>query len=177
LEYSQQAHQSTDETAGDHYVRNLALSCMAGQKVPKSVEPGSESLKEGRPIRSVIGFHLLVTWLQSESCSHLDRVDIADTLAAVYLHVEAGSAAVADVYSLLGVLENSLGRYGNAYFYTEKFLDLAPNNTRGLLMQLHFTTALGKVAEAAALKHQLQALQAAGKLSVADQQTLALYLE
>ena len=44
-------------------------------------------------------------------------------------------------------------------------------------MQLHFSTALGKVEEADDLKQRLLTLQDAGALSVVDQETLALYLE
>ena len=57
-----------------------------------------------------------------------------------------------------------------------KFLALSPNNVRGMLMQLHFTTALGLEHEQAALLERLLALQAAGTLDEGQQQTLALYL-
>ena len=60
---------------------------------------------------------------------------------------------------------------------SHRFLAEAPGSSRGLLMQLHFSTALGKVSEAEVLKQQLLALQAAGVLTVSEQQTLALYTE
>jgi hypothetical protein len=74
-------------------------------------------------------------------------------------------------------LENPLERYDNAYAYTERFLVLSPDNVRGLLMKLHFATALGKTVVVEETIENLQALDENGKLKVGDRQTLSLYLE
>ena len=177
LAYSAQAHAHSPERDGDHYLRNLALSCMAGRPLPASAGTIASALDAPRPLSSVATLHVLVKMLQNEQCVQLDRLAIADAFASVYLRPEAGATASANIYALLAVLENALGRYANAYEYTAQFLAQAPGTPRGLLMQLHFSTALGKVSEAEALQRQLLTLQAAGALTVSDQETLALYLE
>ncbi|MCR9186408.1 MAG: hypothetical protein NXH81_13510 [Halieaceae bacterium] len=177
LEYSAHAHEHTRERAGDHYMRNLALSCIADQPLLATQEPNRHALVAERPLSSVPTLHTLVKMLQNDECRHLDRSALADTFAAVYLRPQAEATASGNIYALLAVLENALGRYANAYEYTARFLAESPQATRGLLMQLHFSTALGKVDEADDLKQRLLTLQDAGALSVVDQETLALYLE
>ncbi|HAN69214.1 MAG TPA: hypothetical protein DCQ70_12055 [Halieaceae bacterium] len=177
LEYSARAHEHTRERAGDRYMRNLALSCIAGQPLSATQEPNRQALVAERPLSSVPTLHTLVKMLQNDECRHLDRSALADTFAAVYLRPQAEATASGNIYALLAVLENALGRYANAYEYTARFLAESPQATRGLLMQLHFSTALGKVEEADDLKQRLLTLQDAGALSVVDQETLALYLE
>ncbi|HAN29681.1 MAG TPA: hypothetical protein DCP75_18530 [Haliea salexigens] len=177
LEYSARAHEHTRERAGDRYMRNLALSCIAGQPLSATQEPNRQALVAERPLSSVPTLHTLVKMLQNDECRHLDRSALADTFAAVYLRPQAEATASGNIYALLAVLENALGRYANAYEYTARFLAESPQATRGLLMQLHFSTALGKVEEADDLKQRLLLLQDAGALSVVDQETLALYLE
>ncbi|MBM70304.1 MAG: hypothetical protein CME43_12575 [Haliea sp.] len=177
LAYSAQAHAHSPEQDGDHYLRNLALSCMAGRPLPPSAGSLAGVLDAPRPVSTVATLHVLVKMLQNEQCAQLDRLAIAEAFASVYLRPEAGATASANIYALLAVLENALGRYANAYEYTARFLAQAPGTPRGLLMQLHFSTALGKVQEAEALQRQLLTLQAAGVLTVSDQETLALYLE
>ena len=44
-------------------------------------------------------------------------------------------------------------------------------------MKLHFVTALGKVDVADTVRSRLLELQAQGRLTVGEQQTLSLYLE
>ena len=61
--------------------------------------------------------------------------------------------------------------------YIDLFLGQSPGNAQGLLMKLHFTRALGKVAQADEVMATLQAMQARGQLTVGEQQTLSLYLE
>jgi len=177
LEYSARAHEHTRERAGDHYMRNLALSCIADQPLAATQAPNRQALVAERPLSSVPTLHTLVKMLQNDECRHLDRSALADTFAAVYLRPQAEATASGNIYALLAVLENALGRYANAYEYTARFLAESPHATRGLLMQLHFSTALGKVEEADDLKQRLLTLQDAGALSVVDQETLALYLE
>ena len=81
-----------------------------------------------------------------------------------------------DIYSSLAVLENALQRYEQAYGYIERFLERSPNNKRGLLMKLHFATALGKVGSANEVIAILQSLDQQGELTIGEQQTLTLYL-
>ena len=68
-------------------------------------------------------------------------------------------------------------RWEIADAYADRFLEQSPENTAGLLMKLHFTTALGKVDEASTLKARLREKGDQGELTVGEQQTLALYLE
>ena len=75
------------------------------------------------------------------------------------------------------MLENALQRYDNAYRYAERFLALQPRDKRGLLMKLHFATALGKVVAAGEVMTVLQAMDQQGELTVGEQQTMALYQE
>lgn len=177
LEYSRRAHAAGTERRGDHYIRNLALACIAGSPLPSEMQPGLGALEGTRPLSSVATMHALVDMLQDGRCPQLDGVEIADQLALVYLRPDTQATAAANMYSMLAVLENALERYDNAYLYTARFRAQVPDSTRGLLMQLHFTTALGKVEEAQALKQHLLALRERGVLTVAEEQTLALYLE
>ena len=66
-------------------------------------------------------------------------------------------------------------QYARAHAYMQKFLALSPGSVRGLLMQLHFSTALGLEQERQNLMAQLGELEAAGKLDAGERQTLALY--
>ncbi len=75
------------------------------------------------------------------------------------------------------MLANAEQRWEQAYEYNARSLALSPESTRGLLMQLHFTTALNKREEADKYIQQLQGLKEAGKLNRGEQDTLALYLE
>ena len=75
------------------------------------------------------------------------------------------------------MLENALQRYDNAYAYADQFLALSPYNTRGLLMKLHFATALGKGDAAREVIATLKLIDKQGKLTVGQQRTLAMYLE
>ena len=78
-------------------------------------------------------------------------------------------------WELVSVLENALQRYENAYGYVERFLALSPGNKRGLLMKLHFATALGLEDSADEVIATLRVLAEKGKLTVGEQQTLSLY--
>ena len=98
-------------------------------------------------------------------------------MAVIFLQSGYPSKGASNIYASLAVLENALGRYSNAYDYTEKFLILSPESSRGLLMKLHFATALGKKEIADRLTTQLRKMVDEGRLTVGEQQTLALYLE
>ncbi|MFV0276378.1 MAG: hypothetical protein ACK5HY_04235, partial [Parahaliea sp.] len=183
LAYSERAHQAAnasrsaaDERAGDRDVRGLALSCIARKAPPDTLlrQLGAENPQ--RPIGSVRTFHVLVQLAQDRSCSGDFWQALSERLAALYLSTDDIDRASPNLYSMLAGLENALGDYARAYRYTGKFLLAAPDNTRGQLMQLHFTTALGKVAEAGALKQRLLDKRERGELTVGEQQNLALYL-
>ena len=95
-----------------------------------------------------------------------------------YKYYEDGNALkLANIYLSLAILENALERYDMAYRYIDQFLTMVPGNVRGLLMKLHFATALGKVAEAGQIIVTLQGIDGDGRLSVGERQTLSLYLE
>jgi tetratricopeptide (TPR) repeat protein len=176
--YSRVAYENNpQERSGDFEIRNLALSCIAGQPPP----PGwIEQLGEKdpkRPLSSVTTLLTLVRMLQDDTCPHIDRIGFADRLAELFLVEGFERKASASIYSNLAVLENALQRYDNAFAYVEQFLALAPNDTRGLLMKLHFATALGKAAAAREVIGTLRAMDEQGKLTVGQQQTLAMYME
>lgn len=176
--YSETAFRhSRGERVADMALRNLALGCLAGAEVPAAEIERIGRDNPERPVSSVTTLLTFVRLLQDDRCPGFDRVRFADHMATLFLVDDFRRRAAPNVYFSLAVLENALGRFAMAYRYADQFLTLAPDNTRGQLMQLHFTTALGKVAEADALKAELLARQAAGQLTVGEQQTLALYLE
>lgn len=176
--YSRVAYEnSPQERSGDYEVRNLALSCIAGQPPPPGLIDRLGDKDPNRPLSSVTTLLTLVRMLQDDACPHIDRIRFADRLATLYLVDDFKRKASAKIYSNLAVLENALQRYDNAYAYVEQFLALAPNDTRGLLMKLHFATALGRVEAAQEVIAALQVKDEQGKLTVGQQQTLAMYLE
>lgn len=168
---------SSQERLGDYLVRDLALSCIAGKPVPPFMIDSLGEDDPQRPLSSVTTLLSLVRLLQDERCPQFDRIRFADRMAGLYLVDDFQRKASAKIYSNLAVLENALQRYDNAYAYTEQLLALSPHDKRGLLMKLHFATALGKVEAAQAVIAALQRLDQQGKLTVGEQQTLALYLE
>ena len=114
--------------------------------------------------------------LQREECARADRIAFADRMAEIFLGDAAVATASPNYYLVLAGMENALQRFDKAYAYTSRFLEHSPRDVRGMLMQLHFTTALGKAQEAQALKQQLLKLQQEGRLNLGDSKTLALYL-
>lgn len=176
--YSRTAYDnSPQERSGDYEVRNIALSCIAGQPPPPGLIEHLGDNDRQRPLSSVTTLLTLVRLLQDDACPHINRIQVADRLADLYLVDDFERKASAKIYSNLAVLENALQRYDNAYAYAEQFLALSPDNTRGLLMKLHFATALGKTDAARDVIATLQSMDEQGKLTVGQQQTLAMYLE
>ncbi|MEZ5504204.1 MAG: hypothetical protein R3E50_16670 [Halioglobus sp.] len=168
---------STNERKGDYEVRNLALSCIADTPVfPALIDTVGRDDPE-RPVSSVTTLLTLVRLLQDNRCPQFDRIRFADRMAQLFLVDNARGKASGKIYFDLAVLENALQRYDNAYAYAGKFLARSPNDKRGLLMKLHFATALGKDEAARETIATLQRMQEQGKLTVREQQTLALYLE
>lgn len=178
LVYSRRAHENSfTERLGDHEVRDLALACMARKPVPAEAIDNFAARDERRPLSSVTTLLTLVRMLQADACPGFDRLRLAERMRVLYLDDPDVRKGKSNIYANLAVLENALGRYDVAYAYTERFLALAPNHRRGLLMKLHFATALGREADARATRDLLLSLDERGLLSVHEQQTLALYLE
>jgi hypothetical protein len=165
------------ERSGDFRLRNIALACMAETTVPQEQLNALGLEHPGRPIGDTNTLGVVVKLQREKRCPQFGWHLLADHLDVVYLSDPVPGRASVGVYTVLSVLMNALERMESASQYASLALAQEPDNALLNLMQLHFTTALGKVAEAAVLKEQLQALQAAGKLTIADQQTLALYLE
>jgi tetratricopeptide (TPR) repeat protein len=168
---------SSQELSGDYEVRNLALSCIANKAVPTALIDDLGREYPNRPFSSVTTLLTMVRLLQDNRCPQIDRIRFADRLAEIFLVEDFKHKASANIFSNLAVLENALQRYDNAYAYAERFLALSPDNTRGLLMKLHFATALGKVEAAQSVIATLQRIDQQGNLTVGEQQTLALYFE
>ncbi len=188
LEYSAKAHQAKpEERQGDYDIRDLALSCGVNQPLPPERVAALGTVDPQRPLSSVSTLNVLVRQLQDNKCPNFDRLVFADRMAVIFLDDtyrgdrdwkdQYQEKASPNIYAGLAVLENSLERYGNAYQYTERFLLGSPGNIRGLLMKLHFATALQKKDEMAKTLSRLIALEEAGVLTLADQQTLSLYKE
>ncbi len=178
LVYSRRAYEnSVTERLGDYEARDLALACMARKEVAPEVIDGFAARDERRPLSSVTTLLTLVRMLQANKCPEFDRVRLADRMRVLYLDDPNVRKGKSNIYANLAVLENALGRYDYAYAYTERFLTLAPEHRRGLLMKLHFATALGREEDAQAVKDLLLSFDERGLLTVNEQQTLALYLE
>lgn len=165
------------ERSGDHDIRDLALACIAEQPVePEQIRRlGLEN--PARPFGSVVTLQTMVKMLQDNACPGFDRVGFADRMVEIFLADDSPATASANIYIGLALLENALERWQYADAYIDLFLGQSPGNAQGLLMKLHFTRALGKVAQADEVMATLQAMQARGQLTVGEQQTLALYLE
>jgi hypothetical protein len=167
----------SNELIGDYQVRNLALNCIANKPpAPEQVESLGRD-QPNRPLSSVSTLLSMVRFLQDDKCPNFDRVRFADRLAEMYLVDDSRATASAKIYFDLAVLENALERYDYAYAYVEQFLIKSQSDKRGLLMKLHFATALGKVDTADEVIATLQRMDERGKLTAGEQQTLALYLE
>ena len=188
LEYSAKAHRySGIEYRGDYDLRDLSLSCSANQPLPPERISSLGLVDPHRPLSSVSTLNILVRQIQNNDCPNFDRLSFANRMAEIFLSDQCCNGephenqfqekAAPNIYAGLAVMENALERYDNAYEYTERFLAGSPGNVRGLLMKLHFATALHKGDEISSLLSQLQTLEASGVLSLADKQTLSLYKE
>jgi hypothetical protein len=176
--YSKKAFESSSfERVGDYQVRDLALTCLAGEPVPVQMIEDLGAAEPDRPLGSVTTLLAMVRMVQDGRCPQLDRIRFADRLAEIYLVEDYNRRGSANIYSNLAVLENALQRYDNAYAYAERFLSLSNNNKRGLLMKLHFATATGRKEASQEVIAILQDMDRRGQLTVGEQQTLALYLE
>lgn len=186
LKYSAKAYSySYDERQGDYDLRDLSLSCTANQVLPAERIAKLGLVDANRPLSSVSTLNVLVRQMQDNECPNFDRLLFADRMVTLFLsdqccedQLDGGSfqeKASPNIYAGLAVLENALERYDNAYQYTERFLMGSPGSVRGLLMKLHFATALQKQDEVGSTMAQLLLLEKSGALNLADAQTLALY--
>lgn len=164
------------ERHADYMLRDVALSCIAQDIAPREQIDQIGLRDPARPLSSVTTLLAVARLADSDACPGFDWLYFADHLSQVFLVEDFQRKAAANIYSTLAVLENGLQRFEHAYEYTKRFLALSPNNKRGLLMQLQFTAVLGKNDEAKDLIEVLQKLGEQGKLTVQEQQTLALYL-
>jgi protein O-mannosyl-transferase len=177
LAYSRRAGElSAQERPGDRQIRDIALHCLAGRAVPAALFDTLGTLNPQRPFAVVSTMKGFATMLRREECARADRIAFADRMAEIFLGDAAVATASPNYYLVLAGMENALQRFDKAYAYTSKFLEHSPRDVRGMLMQLHFTTALGKAQETQALKQQLLKLQQEGRLNLGDSKTLALYL-
>jgi len=177
-EYSARAYAvSNGERSGDHDIRDLALACIANKPVtPDQIERLGKDIPE-RPFGSSVTLQTMVHLLQDNTCPEFDRLHFADRMREIFLVDDSPATASANIYLGLALLENVLQRWQNAEAYIDLFLQLSPGDAQGLLMKLHFVSALGKVAEIDKVKARLRTMQEKGQLTVGEQQTLSLYLE
>ncbi|MCB1675683.1 MAG: hypothetical protein KDI01_05305 [Halioglobus sp.] len=177
LAYSQRAGElSTTERAGDRQIRDLALYCLANRPVPDHMLQQLGTIEPRRPFAVVSTFQGFAKVLQRGACPDFDRIAFADRMAQLFLAAASPATASPNYYAILAGIENDLQRYDRAFAYTEKLLELAPRNVQGLLMQLHFATALGRDSKAASAITQLRQLQDEGRLNRGEIQTFELYL-
>ena len=176
--YSSLAHASSaSERSGDMGIRDLALTCIANKAAAPGQISALGSATPQRPFSSVTTMLTMVRLLQEDACPVIDREAFAERMAQIYLEPGSVATASSNVYHALAVLENSLQRWDYANAYIDRVLERHPNQVRGLLMKLHFTTALGLTSEADIVRARLSELDKNGKLTVGQQQTLSLYLE
>ncbi len=165
------------ERSGDHDIRDLALACIANQSVaPQQIDRLGTDNPE-RPFGSVDTLHTLVKMLQENDCPSFDRERFADRMAEIFLAEASAATASPNIYRGLAVLENTLQRWPPANQYIDEFLHSAPDDPQGLLMKLHFVSALGKVEDIKTIRSRLLEMQEQGLLTTGQQQTLSLYLE
>lgn len=184
LKYSQKAFNASNEYDaasnehyGDYILRNLALACIAKAPLTETEYQELGRTEPERPIGSVTTMSVVIKLRQSDACADFDWQGFLDHLGELYLSDVDSSRASANMWSAFAMLANAEQRWEQAYEYNARSLALSPESTRGLLMQLHFTTALNKREEADKYIQQLQGLKEAGKLNRGEQDTLALYLE
>ena len=165
------------EYSGDHDIRDLALTCIANQPVaPEKIRKLGTDNPE-RPFGSVVTLQTMVKLLQDGACPAFDRVLFADRMKQIFLDADSPATASASIYLGLALLENTLQRWSLANAYVDRYLQASPDDPQGLLMKLHFVSALGKVEDIKTIRSRLLELQEQGQLTTGQQQTLSLYLE
>jgi hypothetical protein len=177
-EYSRRAFEvSWTEREGDYLLRNVALSCISAARVDHTQVDEIGSHGNYRPFSSVTTLLTFARLVQDNKCRREDAIYVADHLQSLFLGEGTEHTTSANNYANMAVLENALGRYRYALQYADRFLSKSPGNTRGLLMRLHFSALTGEHATAEETIGELKKMEDEGKLTVQEQQTLALYLE
>jgi hypothetical protein len=168
---------SRGERSGDHDIRDLALACIANQAVkPEQILQLGRDNPE-RPFSSVVTLHTLVKLQQDGVCPAFDSRLFADRMGEIFLDENSPATAAPNLYLGLALLENTLQRWSLANAYVDRYLQASPDDPQGLLMKLHFVSALGKVEDIKTTMSRLLEMQEQGQLTVGQQQTLSLYLE
>lgn len=168
---------NSDDREGDVGIRDIALSCLAGERVDPGLIDSLGTIKPSRPFGSGTSMLAVVSMLEDDKCPSLDRLRFADRMVEIFLAPGAVATAPPAVYISLSLLENKLQRYHQALEYITLYLQRFPDEGRASLMKLHFATGAGESLERAAALSHLQQLDAQGKLTAREQETLSLYLE
>ncbi len=168
---------AADEHYGDYMLRNIALACIAGQPLSLSDYATLGDKSPDRPLGQVFTMSVVINLRQGNACPDFGWEEFMDYLASFYLAEFDTTLASANMFSALAMLANADQHWEYAYAYNARHLALAPDSVRGMLMQLHFSTALGKTSEAEEFIERLQEMRRAGKLTQGEQANLALYLE
>tara|TARA_R100000005_G_scaffold96474_1_gene83682 strand:+ start:7568 stop:9019 length:1452 start_codon:yes stop_codon:yes gene_type:complete len=178
LQYSENAYRfSSRERVGDRQMRDLALYCLSDSSVPESVFQELGSVNEVRPFSVVSIANSLVSILQDVDCETFDRNRLEARLTELFLGENAIATASSKFHAVFSGLSNSLGHFDNAYEFSAEYLLLEPESVQAMLMNLYFARILGKSEETDKLVRRLTDLEAAGRLSVSERRTLALYRE
>ena len=140
-------------------------------------EPGLLGrLEPRRPLGDVGTLSVVIRLRNSDRCPAFDWPGLMDHLRGLYLAQFDTRLASRNIFVGLGMLANAEQRWADGYDYVARVLAQQPDHRQALLMQLHFTTALGREAEAGKVKEQLLQMQASGLLNVGERSTLSLYL-
>ncbi|AQA19760.1 hypothetical protein BST95_17425 [Halioglobus japonicus] len=177
-QYSLEAFKAAPhERSSDLAIRNLTLYCIVDQAAPGEMIAQLGLEHPQRPFRSPASLLYLARLVQEGECPTFNAIALADRMWQIFGMENAVATAHYSLFYGLATLENTLQRYEHALFYNQRYLRLRPGNVDGLLMQLHFGTALQDAEHRQAALDALLRMQADGTLSVAQRQTLALYME
>ena len=117
---------------------------------------------------------LLVRRIIDGRCAALDAGPLADRLADV-VALDTNPVGTRKIYSLMASLENHIQRPRRALQYTELLLEKSPDDHKGLLMKLYFSTQLSMPESAEQARVRLLELQSLGELSKEEQYNLGLF--
>lgn len=171
--FAKRANNSGDSLASLHL---LTLHCMANTPLPEAVIAQLTLTPEAAARRDVNGaIKTLFDLYRADACPAVDAAAVADRFADQVLASGSPLAATTGIFQLLAQLENHLGRLQRAYEYTALLLLRTPGNIDGMIMQMYFTAALQKTTEHEVLRERLQALEAAGELTIQQQYNLSLF--
>jgi hypothetical protein len=164
------------ESAGDWDDRDLALSCIANKPLPSLRLAQIGTRAENLIRRQAFALKALLRMLENDACPDFDWGAVSELMARSFLADDYPIRELPVIYLFLARMENILENYYLAYEYTSRYLSVRPDASVALLMQLHFSTALGKTDEAQQLLAQLQAMDDEGKLGETERGTLEIYL-